>query len=51
MKIDQIITGIKIAVLVGKAIITGKHSETLDKIDQAADIAKAVKKTIKGNKK
>lgn len=50
MKLDKILTAIKIGAGVGKSLVTGKPAKVLDKIEEAADIAKAVKKLIKKSK-
>jgi hypothetical protein len=50
MKIDQILTAIKIGIGVAKSLATGKVAKGLEKADIAVDIAKAVKKTIKAKK-
>lgn len=47
MKIDQILNAVKIGLLVARSLASGKLAKGLEKADEAVDIAKAVKKTIK----
>lgn len=47
MKIRDIISAVQIAVAVGKSLATRKVSKTLEKIEDAAGIAKAVEKLVK----
>lgn len=50
IKIDQILNAVKIGIGVAKSLATGKVAKTLDTMDTAVDIAKAVKKTLKAKK-
>lgn len=51
MKFDKILLGIKLGAAVAKSIATGKPAKVLDKVDEAAGIAKAVKKLLSRNDK
>lgn len=46
MKLNQIFNALKIGLAVGKSLATGKVSKTLEKAEQAANIADAVKDLI-----
>lgn len=50
MKIDQWFNAIKIAIQVAQSLGSGKVSKKLEKAEEAVDIAKAVKKMLKGKK-
>lgn len=47
MKIDQLLNAVKIGLLVAGSLATGKIAKGLERANEAVDIAKAVKKTIK----
>lgn len=49
-KFDQITSAIKIGIQVALSLTSGKVSKGLEKADDAVDIAKAVKKMLKGKK-
>lgn len=50
MKIDQFLTAVKIAIDVFRSLASGKVVKRLDQADDAVEIAKAVKKMLKGKK-
>jgi hypothetical protein len=49
-KFDQMILAIKIGAGVSKSIFTGKPAPILEKVEEATDIAKAVRKFLKKKK-
>jgi len=50
MKLDDILIAAKIGIGVTKSLMTGKVAKTLEKADEAVDIAKAVRKFLKKKK-
>jgi len=51
MKIDQILIAVKIGAALAKSLATGKLAKALEKTEEAASIAQAVKKMIRPKKK
>ena len=50
MKLNEILTAVKIGAAVGKSLLVGKVAKTLEKVEEASDIAKAVAKLVKKKK-